>query len=69
MSDLSLLLVCLGSAWGQLCVLHSRSEADPEQTQKADPEFGCGLLSVRLGLVGIVVTSNKTNSSYYIKLH
>lgn len=47
------------SAWGQLWVRHSRIEADPEQTQNADPGFDWGLLSVRLGFVGTVYEERK----------
>lgn len=54
MSALDLLCVSLGSAWVQLYVHHSKPEADPEQTQKADLGFVWSLLSVMLGLVGTV---------------
>lgn len=49
------------SAWGQFWVRHSRIEADPEQTQNADPGFDWGLLSVRLGFVGTVYEERKKN--------
>lgn len=45
MAALGLMCVVLGLLW---------VEAGPERTEKADPEFSLGLLSIRLGLVGTV---------------
>lgn len=41
----------------QLRVFSGSAIAEPKQSQKADPGFGLGLLSVRLGLVGTVTCS------------
>lgn len=45
MSALRMMCVVLGLLW---------VEAGPERTEKADPGFSLGLLSIRLGLVGTV---------------
>lgn len=45
MSALGLMCVVLGLLW---------VEASPERTEKADPGFSFGFLSIRLGLVGTV---------------
>lgn len=55
LSALGHILVSLVSAWGQFLVRKNRPEADSERTQKVDLELSWDLLSVRLGLVCVVL--------------